>query len=74
MLFSFLNPVGIIIMIMSAAASSFGGLAGFISTGYGVGKDSEAKPVVLPRTLLIVSGGVAVLIAFALLLGPSIQL
>ena len=28
------NPVGIVITILSAAASSFGGLAGFISVGY----------------------------------------
>lgn len=68
-----LNPVGIVITIMSAAASSFGGLAGFISIGYAVGKDGEAKPILIGRNLAVVGAGVAVLAAFALILGPSLH-
>jgi hypothetical protein len=68
-----LNPVGIVITVMSAAASSFGGLAGFISIGYAVGDEGEAVPIVLHRNLAIVSAGVAASIAFALILGPSLQ-
>lgn len=68
-----LNPVGIVITIMSAAASSFGGLAGFISIGYAVGKGGEAKPILIRRNLPIIGAGVAVLAAFALILGPSLH-
>ena len=68
-----LNPVGIIITIMSAAASSFGGLAGFISIGHAVGKEGEANPVLLRRNLAVVSAGIVVLAAFALILGPSLH-
>jgi hypothetical protein len=68
-----LNPVGIVITVMSAAASSFGGLAGFISIGYAVGKYGEAKPIYLGRNLAIVAAGVAVSASFALILGPSLH-
>ncbi len=68
-----LNPVGIVITIMSAAASSFGGLAGFISIGYSVTNDGEPKPIALGRNLLVVVAGIAVLTAFALILGPSVH-
>ncbi|MEO5494989.1 MAG: hypothetical protein ABIR08_13295 [Sphingomonas sp.] len=68
-----LNPLGIVITVMSAAASSFGGLAGFISIGYAVGNEGEAKPVALRRNLAVVGAGVVVLAAFALILGPSVN-
>jgi hypothetical protein len=68
-----LNPVGIVITIMSAAASSFGGLAGFISIGYAVGQDGRAKPIVIARNNAIIAAGATVLIAFALVLGPSLH-
>ena len=67
------NPVGIIITVMSAAASSFGGLAGFISIGYAVGKEGEAKSIVIRRNLAVVGAGVAASAAFALILGPSLH-
>jgi len=65
------NPVGIVITIMSAAASSFGGLAGFISIGYASGNSGEAKPYVVDRNWTIVACGLFVLAAFAIVLGPS---
>lgn len=68
-----LNPLGIVITVMSAAASSFGGLAGFISIGYAVGTTGEAKPILFRRNLPIVAAGSAVLITFALILGPSLH-
>lgn len=68
-----LNPLGIVITVMSAAASSFGGLAGFISVGYAVGSGGHAKPILLHRSLTIISAGVITLTAFALILGPSLQ-
>lgn len=68
-----LNPLGIVITVMSAAASSFGGLAGFISVGYAVGDKGEAKPVVLQRNYGVIAAGLVVLLAFALILGPSLH-
>lgn len=69
-----LNPVGIVITVMSAAASSFGGLAGFISIGYAVGKDGQAKSILIRRNLAIVAAGAGASVAFALILGPSLHL
>lgn len=66
-----MNPVGIVITIMSAAASSFGGLAGFISVGFATRPEGEAKALVIERRWPILVVGLAVLAAFALLLGPS---
>ena len=68
-----LNPVGIIITIMSAAASSFGGLAGFISIGYAVGNEGEGKPILIRRNPAVVVAGVIVLGVFAFILGPSLH-
>ena len=68
-----LNPVGIVITVMSAAASSFGGLAGFISIGYACGPIGQAKPIVLRRNLVLVGAGIAVAVAFAIILGPSLH-
>lgn len=67
------NPVGIVITIMSAAASSFGGLAGFISIGYAVGAQGDAKPISLRRNLAVVAVGLIVLVAFGVILGPSLH-
>lgn len=68
-----LNPLGIVITIMSAAASSFGGLAGFISIGYAVGNSGSARPILLPRNLLVIVAGVIAIAAFAFLLRPSLH-
>jgi hypothetical protein len=73
LLVGLLNPLGIFITVMSAAASSFGGLAGFISIGYAVGDTGEAKPILLGRNLTVVAAGLAALVAFGLILGPSLQ-
>lgn len=66
-----LNPVGLLITIMSAAASSFGGLAGFISIGFANRDEAVATPFVIGRNWLLLGAGAGVLIAFALVLGPS---
>lgn len=66
-----MNPVGIVITIMSAAASSFGGLAGFISIGYAFGRSGEAKAFVIGRNWTVVVLGILMLTAFAIGLGPS---
>lgn len=66
-----LNPVGIFITIMSAAASSFGGLAGFISIGYAAPGSDDPNAFHVARNWPVVVFGAAVLIAFALVLGSS---
>ncbi len=68
-----LNPVGILITIMSAAASSFGGLAGFISIGYAARGIDAPLPFVVARSWPVVVAGAVVLAAFAIILGPSIR-
>ena len=65
------NPVGIVITVMSAAASTFGGLAGFISIGYASVNSGEAKPYVVNRNWTVIGCGLFVLAAFAIVLGPS---
>ncbi|MBB6124801.1 hypothetical protein [Sphingobium subterraneum] len=67
-----LNPVGLIITIMSAVASSFGGLAGFISVGYAIAPLDAPKPFSLARNRPVIIGGAAILIAFAAILGRSL--
>ena len=66
-----LNPIGMFITIMSAAASSFGGNAGMISVGFAVPGGATTKPFVIARNWAIVMAGVVVSAGFALVLGPS---
>jgi hypothetical protein len=65
-----LNPVGIFITIMSAAASSFGGNAGMISIGFAVPGGPTTRPFVIRRNWAIIVLGAVLLIGFALVLGP----
>jgi hypothetical protein len=67
-----LNPVGLFITILSAAASSFGGNAGFISIGYAGGRGETVKPFVVPRYWGVLAVGVVATLGFAIVLGPSI--
>ncbi|HEX8240445.1 MAG TPA: hypothetical protein VF574_11965 [Allosphingosinicella sp.] len=69
-----MNPIGAMITIMSAAASSFGGLAGFISIGFGTRPGGAAMEFHAGRSWPIFIIGAAVLLAFAALLGPSIRI
>ncbi len=68
-----MNPIGAMITIMSAAASSFGGLAGFISIGFGTRPGGAAMPFQVGRSWPIFTVGGALLLAFAAILGPSIK-
>ena len=70
-LIGLLNPVGAVITIMSAAASSFGGLAGFISIGFAVPRGDVEHQFQLRRNWVVVAAGSFVLLAFTLVLGPS---
>jgi hypothetical protein len=68
-----LNPVGIVITITSAAASSFGGLAGFISIGYSINRGEAPRGFVVARSWMLAGLGLVVLLGFALVLGPTIH-
>lgn len=68
-----LNPVGIFITIMSAAASSFGGNAGMISVGYAAPHGATVRPFTLSRNWPIIVAGGLLLAGFALIFGPSLR-
>lgn len=68
-----LNPVGWFVTIMSAAASSFGGLAGFISIGYAARGPDAPRALVIARDWRVIGAGIAVTAAFALVLGPTLR-
>jgi hypothetical protein len=68
-----LNPVGIFITIMSAAASSFGGNAGFISIGFAVPSGNEARVFTIARSWVILAIGILVSTGFAVILGPTMR-
>lgn len=67
------NPLGLFILLASAAASSFGGLAGFISMGFSKPHGEGMREFVIGRNPLVLSAGVLVTIGFAALLGPSMR-
>ena len=68
-----LNPVGLFVTIMSAAASSSGGLAGFISIGFAARGDNAPKAFTVARQWPVIVIGAIMLSGFALVLGPSVQ-
>jgi len=70
-LIGLLNPIGIFITIMSAAASSFGGNAGFISLGYAVPRGSAARSFNIERSWILFVIGIVVSLGFASILGPT---
>lgn len=71
LLVGLLNPVGLFITVMSAAASSFGGNAGFISIGFAGPSGTDERGFVVRRNWGILAAGVLVSGAFAVVLGPS---
>ncbi len=66
-----LNPIGLFVTIMSAAASTFGGLAGLLRVGAKIDPSGTPKPFALPpnRSMLLV--GAVTLAGFALVFGPG---
>jgi len=67
------NPVGFVITLMSAAASSFGGNAGLISVGYATKEAGEPKPFTIDRSWAALVIGATVSLAFGAILGPSLH-
>ncbi len=68
-----LNPVGLFITIGSAAGSSFGGTAGFISVCRWIPRAGGPGTLVLPRNWVVIGAAACAALAYALVLGPSIR-
>jgi hypothetical protein len=66
------NPVGLWVTLMSAAASTFGGLAGLISVGLARPRGTILNHFVIRRDWRVVALGAAMLAGFALVLGPTL--
>lgn len=69
-----LNPIGIFILLASAAASSFGGASGFLwGPRYLRAGPAALQPLVLARSWAWIVFAVTLVVAVALILGPSIH-
>jgi hypothetical protein len=66
------NPVGLWVTLMSAAASTFGGLAGLISVGLARPHGATINRFVIGRDWRVIATGAVMLAGFALVLGPSL--
>lgn len=73
LLVGLLNPLGVFVTIMSAAASTFGGLAGLIRVGAAGDPVGSARPFRIDRNLAIPTVGAVILGGYAVLLGPGFQ-
>ncbi|MCX7513825.1 hypothetical protein [Frateuria sp. STR12] len=73
-LVSLFNPLGIVITLISAVASSFGGTAGLFNVAYARPRELPPSGFAIGRYPAIVVAGVAMTIAFAAVLGPTISL
>lgn len=72
-LIGLVNPLGLVITLMSAAAATFGGLAGFISIGFAEGRGDEPLAFAVHRRPGLIAAGVAAAVAFAAILGPTLH-
>lgn len=73
-LVSLFNPLGIFITLVSAVASSFGGTAGLFNVAYARSREQPPTDFAVGRHRSLVVAGVAMTIAFAAILGPTITL
>ncbi len=67
------NPVGLWVTLMSAAASTFGGLAGLISVGLARPRGATINRFVIRRDWRVNAIGAVTLAGFALVLGPTLS-
>lgn len=74
LLIGLLNPVGIFITLASAAASSFGGTAGFWNTAASIPLDGSQPAPPIGRNWAWIVAGAVIAAADALILGRSIKL
>ncbi|MEO8858424.1 MAG: hypothetical protein ABI343_15690 [Burkholderiaceae bacterium] len=73
-LVSLFNPLGIVITLMSAVASSFGGTAGLFNVAYSRHCEQSPRDFAIGRHYTIIVAGVLVTLAFAAVLGPTVYL
>jgi hypothetical protein len=73
-LVSLFNPLGIVITLMSAIASSFGGTAGLFNVAYAKPCNEPPRGFVIDRSYAIFVAGVLMTLAFAAVLGPTVYL
>lgn len=73
-LVSLFNPLGIVITLISAVASSFGGTAGLFNVAWSRRFDEPPRDFVIGRHGAILVAGVLTVIAFASVLGPTMYL
>ncbi|MFC5742072.1 hypothetical protein [Dyella tabacisoli] len=71
---SLFNPLGLVITLMSAVASSFGGLAGLFNVAYSRRCDLPPRDFYIGRHYALIAAGVLVTLVFAATLGPTIYL
>jgi len=74
-----LNPVGMILILMSAAASTFGGTSGllwttdFLNRGTLIPYGPPAEPMPIYKSWPLIAATCAVAVAFVAVLGPSVR-
>lgn len=68
------NPVGLFITLASAGAASLGGKAGLISIGFATRAEGQAQGFTIARSVPLFVAGLAATLAFAALLGPTLQM
>ena len=71
-LVSLFNPLGIVITLTSAIASSFGGTAGLFNVAYFRRCDQPPRDFAVGRHYAIIVAGVLMTLAFAAVLGPTL--
>ncbi|MDQ6647022.1 MAG: hypothetical protein M3Y93_07300 [Pseudomonadota bacterium] len=73
-LVSLFNPLGIVITLMSAVASSFGGTAGLFNVAFSRAPDEPQRDFTITRHYALVVAGVLMTVGFAAVLGPTVYL
>lgn len=68
------NPYGLVITLVSAMASSFGGTAGLFNVAYARAVDRPPQAYVIDRRIGLVVIGVLMSVLFAAVLGPTLYL
>lgn len=72
-LIGLLNPVGIAVTVASAAASSFGGTAGYLGLFRWLPLDGRIRTLVLRRNWAVIGAALCVASLYAVVLGPSVR-
>ena len=72
LLVSLFNPLGIVITLISAIASSFGGTAGLFNVAYARRSDEPSRGFVVERHNILIVIGVLTTLVFAVVLGPTV--